>query len=98
MKKRWLWVVGLLLMLGIAGLSGCDSGGSVSGQITGLGISSQQEGIWVSGQGKVTAVPDIVNLRLGVQAQEATVAEAQAKASAAMDKVMTALTNNGVAK
>ncbi|MEK7353580.1 MAG: SIMPL domain-containing protein [Chloroflexota bacterium] len=98
MKKRWLWVACILLVLGIIGLSGCDSGGSVSGQITGLSLSGQQQGIWVSGQGKVTAVPDIVTLRLGVQAQEASVSEAQAQAAGAMDKVMTALTSNGVAK
>lgn len=98
MKRRWLFIVGLLLVLGIAGLSGCNSGGSASEQITGLNLSGQQQGIWVSGQGKVTAAPDIVTLRLGVQAQQPSVSEAQAQASAAMDKVMTALTSHGVAK
>ena len=98
MRKRWLLVIGLVLLLGIVSLSACDSGGSVSGQTSGLNSSGQQQGIWVSGQGKVTAVPDIVTLTLGIQAQQLTVADAQAQAAAAMDKVMTALTSNGVAK
>lgn len=98
MKKRWLFVAGLVLVMGIVGLSGCSSGGGVSGQISGLGFNSQQQGIWVNGQGKVTAVPDIATLRLGIQAQEASVAGAQEQAASAMDKVMTALTDNGVAK
>ncbi len=98
MRKRWLFAIGLVLVLGIVGLSGCDSGSSVSGQISGLNLNGQQQGIWVSGQGKVTAVPDIATLRLGVQAQAASVADAQAQAAGAMDKVMTALTSNGVAK
>jgi len=97
-RKRWLFVAGLVLVLGIVGLSGCDSGSSVSGQISGLNLNGQQQGIWVSGQGKVTAVTDIATLRLGVQAQAASVADAQAQAASAMDKVMTALTSNGVAK
>jgi len=56
------------------------------------------EGVWVSGTGEVTVTPDIANLRLGIEAQEASVAEAQTKASEAMAKVMTALTDNQVAE
>lgn len=55
---------------------------------------SQQAGIWVSGTGEVTVTPDIATLRLGIEAQEASVAEAQAKASEAMNNVMTALTDS----
>ena len=43
------------------------------------------------------ATPDIAILRLGIEAQEKTVAEAQAQAAEAMDRVMTALKDNGVA-
>jgi uncharacterized protein YggE len=98
MRKRWLWIAVPVLALTIAGLSGCSSGGSTSGQISGLNLNGQQQGIWVSGQGKVTAVPDIVTLTLGVQTQQPRVSEAQAQASTTMDKIMTALTGNGVAK
>jgi len=63
-----------------------------------VSLNTQAEGIWVSGTGKVTVTPDIATLQLGIEAQEASVGEAQAKASEAMDKVMTALTENGVAE
>ncbi len=98
MKKRWLLAVGLVSVLVVVGLAGCSSGTTTLGEIENLNISSQQQGIWVSGQGKVTAVPDIATLRLGIEAQEATVAEAQTQAAEAMDEVMAALTDNGVAE
>jgi len=63
-----------------------------------VSLNNQVEGIWVSGTGKVTVTSDIATLQLGIEAQEASVGEAQAKASEAMDKVMTALTDNGVAE
>ncbi len=63
-----------------------------------VSLNNQVEGIWVSGTGKVTVTPDIATLQLGIEAQEASVSEAQAKASEAMDEVMTALADNGVAE
>ena len=98
MKKNWLLAVSLALMLAIVGLAGCSPGSTVLREIEGINISSQQEGIWVTGQGKVTTVPDIATLRLGIEAQEASVAEAQVRADGAMGRVMTALTENGVAE
>ena len=92
MERTWLLAVGLALALAIVGLAGCQPGSTA--QV----VASQQEGIWVSGQGKVMAIPDIATLRLGIEAQMATVAEAQKQAAEAMDRVMTALTSNGVAK
>jgi len=97
-KKNLLLAISLALVLAVVGLAGCSPGNTVLGEIEQLNISSQQEGIWVTGQGKVTAVPDITTLRLGIEAQEASVAEAQTQAAEAMDNVMTALTENGVAK
>jgi len=98
MRKYWLLGVGLALVLAIVGLAGCGAGTATLGEIQELNISSQQVGIWVTGQGKVTAVPDIAILRLGIEAEEASVAEAQTQASEAMEGVMTALTENGVAE
>ncbi|MFC2072887.1 SIMPL domain-containing protein [Chloroflexota bacterium] len=98
MKKRWLLAVGLVLVLVVVGLAGCSPGTTTLGEIENLSISSQQEGIWVSGQGKVMAAPDIAILRLGVEAQKTSVAEAQIQATEAMDRVMTALSRNGVAE
>jgi uncharacterized protein YggE len=97
-KKTWFLAVGLALVLAIVSLAGCSPQSTFTGEIKGINLSSQQEGIWVTGQGKVTIVPDIAILRLGIEAQEASVAEAQKKAAEAMDKVMTALAKNGVAK
>ncbi len=97
-KKKWLLAISLALVLAIVGLAGCSPGNTVLGEIEGLNISNQQEGIWVSGEGEVMAVPDIATLRLGVEVQAATVAEAQSQAAEAMDEVMDALTDNGVAE
>jgi len=91
-------VVGLVSVLVVVGLAGCGPGTTTLGEIEELNISSQQEGIWVSGQGEVTAVPDIATLRLGIEAKEATIAEAQTRATEAMNDVMAALTAKGVAE
>ena len=91
MKKNWLVGISLALVLAVVGLSGC----AVPDKVT---LVSQEEGIWVTGEGEVMVVPDIATLRLGIEAQEATVAEAQSQATEAMDRVMAALTDNGVAE
>jgi len=104
----------LAVVLLTASLFGCNSGNpagttppagsaqttpaqSSPSEVT-VSLNNQIEGIWVSGTGKVTVTPDIATLQLGIEAQEPTVAEAQAKALEAMDKVMAALTENGVAE
>ncbi|MHB8104965.1 MAG: SIMPL domain-containing protein [Dehalococcoidales bacterium] len=90
MKKIWLVVISLVLLIGVVGLVGCSSQSTTS-------VSTYpQQGISVSGQGKVYAIPDIAILSLGIQAQEETVAAAQAEANAAMEKVMAALKAAGV--
>jgi uncharacterized protein YggE len=91
-KKIWFLALGLglTLVLVVGGLAACGT--------TIVNTGYQQEGIWVNGQGKVAVVPDIATLQLGIEAQAVTVAEARAQASQAMDQVMTALTDNGVAE
>ena len=98
MKKSWFLATGLALVLGVVSLVGCTPSDIARAEIQELNLGSQQTGIWVTGQGKVTAVPDIAILRLGIEAQETSVAQAQSQATDAMDRVMTALTKNGVAK
>jgi uncharacterized protein YggE len=88
-KKNWLVGISLALVLAIVGLCGCAVPDKVN-------LVSQEEGIWVAGEGEVMAVPDIATLRLGIEAQEATIAEAQSQATEAMNRVMAALTDNGV--
>ena len=94
MKTRWLLAsaVAVLVLAGLF-LYGC---GSTAGNIN--GTSAQQTGIWVTGEGKVEAAPDIVAVQLGIVAQSNTVADAQSQANAAMAQVMSALKTNGVAE
>jgi len=58
---------------------------------------NSQAGISVSGQGSVTAVPDIAVLTLGVEVSAPTVAVARSQAATAMQAVHTALNNDDVA-
>lgn len=97
MQKKWLLAIGLISVIAVVGLVGCGPGDTVLGEVENVNISSQQEGIWVSGQGKVFAEPDIAILRLGIEAQATTVVEAKTQADEAMDKVQTAMKENGVA-
>ncbi len=96
----FLVVVTLISLLLAVGCSGQGSGpigppySGLSEQLSGLG----QSGIWVSGEGEVAVIPDVVQLSLGVQAQANNVAEAQRQAREAMDKVMAVLRNQGVAE
>jgi len=98
-RKWWVTIGAVVILLMVVGLAGCTSDGAFSGgtlEIKG-NLNSQQEGIWVNGEGKVTAVPDVAILSVGVEAQAESVAAAQAQASGAMDKVIAALKNGGVA-
>ncbi|MBI4296203.1 MAG: SIMPL domain-containing protein [Chloroflexi bacterium] len=100
MKKYQVITVGLISILAIVGLVGCTGGGSplqVPPAID-VNVKNPQTGIWVTGQGTVSVAPNIAVLNLGISAQSPGVAQAQAQAATAMDKVMTALTDNGVAK
>jgi len=95
MKKFWLVALSLVLMLAVVGFSGCNGGPTTIGTVD---INSQQSGIWVSGTGEVSVTPDIATLSLGIEAQADTVAEAQEQAAVAMEAVMAALADNGVAE
>lgn len=86
-------VVSLALVLSLVGFSACTAGPTEIGTVD---VNSQQEGIWVSGEGEITVTPDIATLWLGIEAKADTVAEAQSQASAAMAAIMDALTDSGV--
>lgn len=100
MKNKWLLALALVAVLLVAGLAGCSAETVVGKSASPLEVkmNSQQEGIWVNGEGKVVAVPDVATVSLGISAKADTVAQAQSQASEAMNKVMKALTDNGVAK
>jgi uncharacterized protein YggE len=99
MKKIWLAVIAIVVLAGAIVLVGCDSDGvkinTDNGELK-LSLDNQSQGIWVSGNGKVTATPDVALLSVGIEVQMETVAEAQAVATDAMNMVVTALEDNGV--
>jgi uncharacterized protein YggE len=86
LKKVILIIAVSVLALTGLFLFGCQ--GSIDNQAN--------QGLWVTGQGKVEVTPDIANVQLGVAAQAASVAEAQAQANSAMTAMMNALKSNGV--
>lgn len=100
MKKKWLILVGAVVLVVAIALVGCGSDqvklSTDNGELK-ISLDSQSEGIWVNGNGKVYATPDIALLSLGIEVQEETVALAQANAAEAMERVMEALKNEGVA-
>jgi len=114
MRKSWLIVMILIAAIAVLGTLGCTSNEASPSKETVasppilteelramagvLGNSSQQAGIWVNGQGKVSVVPDLVNLSLGIEAQATTIAEARSQAAEAMDKVMATLKAGGIAE
>lgn len=62
------------------------------------GAPGGDSGIWVSGEGKTSAEPDIAILSLSVEASGDAVADANATAVDAMNAVMASLRQNGVAE
>lgn len=100
-KKIWLAIgVTLAVVIAALGTAGCSTGSTVPGQVTAGNIilSQQNTGIWVSGQGEISVIPDVAVLSLGVEAQAKTVAQAREEAAEAMESVMAALEDNGVAE
>lgn len=95
MKVSRLWVIGLVAV-GIIMLTllGCSQGQPIASNTY---ISNQQEGIWVSGTGKVSVTPDLATLSLGIEAQESSVSQAQTEASQAMDSVINVIKAQGIA-
>jgi len=90
------WLIPCLVAILLVGAVGCYIQGGGPQVIS---VPAQQNtGIWVTGQGETTAVPDVAILSLGVEAKGDTVAEAQSQAAVAMDKVMQALQDNGIDK
>ena len=100
MNQKIVLSVLTLIALLMIGLSGCSTFGATSSSPANanyLGnISQQNFGLWVTGTGKMTLVPDIAQINIGVETQADTVAIAQQQAANAMETVMAALRNAGV--
>ncbi len=110
MKNGLLLVVGLLVGVSLLGTIGYVSSTSASASVSPpyetnpQSLSSEQPvynsqstGIWVSGQGTVTVIPDVAVLSLGVEAEASTVEGAMDEAAVAMDRVIVALHSKGIA-
>ena len=103
MKWRLLLITLLTLAFVVIGTSGCtslsppSSAPKVAQSLSGI-FSQQSTGIWVTGEGKVSVVPDVAILSVGVVAQLSSVAEAQSQAATAMTAVVAELDNFGIAK
>jgi uncharacterized protein YggE len=93
MRKGIIVAVSAVLLVGM-GLMASAWTAAQAGQTIN---TTQQVGIWVNGEGKVTVAPDVANLSLGVQVEAVTLAEANQKASAAMDALINVLKTQGVA-
>jgi uncharacterized protein len=98
MNKQWwlLVTLGLVILLALPVLTGCQIPTNAQGTGSSIQISQQQQGFWVSGTGEITVTPNLAVLWLGVQSQQANVAEALAKASEGMNKVMQSLADSGI--
>jgi uncharacterized protein len=94
MKHFRLLPVVLLTLFPMIGLAGCVT--EAAENTATIVTSNQQEGIWVTGEGKVTIKPDIANISLGVSSQEASVADAMAKTKNAMSKVVAVIKANNI--
>jgi uncharacterized protein YggE len=102
MKKSLLLAVSLALVVIAVGAVGCygDFGLPETPQVPASGniiLNQQNTGIWVTGEGKVSVVPDVAILNLGVEAQAKTVSEAQQQAAESMEAVMAVLDSQGIA-
>ncbi|HAZ32097.1 MAG TPA: SIMPL domain-containing protein, partial [Dehalococcoidia bacterium] len=99
MKKSWLVVISLVAAIALLGVAGCAAlEREVETALAADTGNTQQRGIWVSGQGKVSVTPDIAVLTLGIEARADTVSEAMSQAAAAMEAVIAALDAHGVAE
>jgi uncharacterized protein YggE len=77
-------------------MAGCNGITSPGIRSTVTGASSQNTGIWVTGEGKVNVVPDVAILSLGVEAQADSVEKAQSDATYAMNNVKGELDTRGI--
>ena len=90
----------LLVIVGLLFLAGCtlrEQGAELAQGASDVLQGTEQTGLVVSGEGLGSYVPDIAILRLGIESQETTVAQAQLRAQEAMAKVVAALKGKGVA-
>ena len=104
MSWKKLLAIGLALVVITVGVIWCTEGFTFPEgqqavpQSGGIVLSQQNTGIWVTGEGKVSVVPDVTVLSLGLEVQATTVAEAQRQGAEAMEAVMDVLDDYNIAE
>lgn len=93
--KRQAIIVGIVLVVGILSVAGFSRDRGSGSAIAQTGGAVQQS-VNVSGEGRVSAKPDMAIVSAGVSARSSTVAEAMNLANQAIDKVRGSLQNNGI--
>ena len=102
--KRALTLAAIALLVAVItiGAAACSVGLSPPSRLPSLSGSivfgQQNTGIWVNGEGKVTATPDVAILSVGIESQETSVARAQEMAATAMNAVISQLKQSSIAE
>ena len=98
MKKKWLFIItlGLVLIVAIPALMGCTAPATSQSAASPVVVSQQTTGFWVNGKGEITVTPNLATVSLGVETMETNVADAQAEASDGMKKIMKSLADSGI--
>lgn len=97
MKNKVFLAVGLVILLALTSLAGCSAAKVAAADVQPVSVNvNSQQGIWVTGEGKITVNPDTAQLYIGVSVTADKVADAQSQAAASLAKVMSVLTANGI--
>jgi len=97
MKRKMIAAIGAAVVVVALLATGCSTYFGDESTVPSSIASNQNIGISVTGVGKISVVPDIASIVLGVETQALTVAEAQQQAAASMQAIMAALAAHNVA-
>ena len=98
MKKKWLFIIalGLVLVVVIPALMGCGSPATAQSAASQVVVSQQTTGFWVNGKGEITVTPNLATVSLGIETTETNVADARDKAADGLKKIMQSLADSGI--
>jgi uncharacterized protein len=101
MQKSSIATIVLSMVLVLAagfGLSALASNAQAADNTTNyMKFTQQNTGIWVTGNGKITVVPDIAVVNAGIEVKAGTVALAQQQAATVMEQIINAIKEAGIA-
>jgi uncharacterized protein len=96
MKNKIFIIAAVIAVVMAAGFAGCATTSAETSTPAVTVNMNNDQGIWVSGEGKLTVVPDIATINMGVYAENEKVVDAQSEAAQAIENVMNVLTSNGI--